>query len=185
MKTIKSKRGAIELSVSTIVIVVLAMSMLILGLVLIKNIFSGAIYNVDTMNEQVKEELNKLFTDDGQKIAVYLPDNLAKIKQGETFGVAFGIKNTVKGESQAGRFTYIIQATSVEKGCGLTLQQADTYLVLRDEGSFELSPGGLHADRVRIRPSDTAPLCEISYDIIVKKDGQPYETTFFIVKIAS
>ena len=43
------KRGAMELSIGTIVIIVLAMSMLILGLVLIRTIFTGAKYNIDTI----------------------------------------------------------------------------------------------------------------------------------------
>ena len=42
LKKISQKKGAIELSMTTIVILVLAMSMLILGLVLIKAIFTGA-----------------------------------------------------------------------------------------------------------------------------------------------
>jgi len=37
----KSKKGAIELSIGTIVIIVLSMSMLILGMVLVKNIFNN------------------------------------------------------------------------------------------------------------------------------------------------
>ena len=47
----KAKKGAMELSIGTIVIIVLAMSMLILGLVLIKTIFVGAKYNVDTIED--------------------------------------------------------------------------------------------------------------------------------------
>ena len=51
-----NKKAAMELSIGTIVIIVLAMSMLILGLVLIKTIFSGAKYNIDTMNDKVRND---------------------------------------------------------------------------------------------------------------------------------
>jgi hypothetical protein len=55
----RGKRGALELSIGTVVIIVLAMSMLILGLVLVKNIFSGAKYNIDQLNDKVTDEINQ------------------------------------------------------------------------------------------------------------------------------
>ncbi len=44
------KRAAIELSIGTIVIIVLAISMLILGLVLVKNILSEPKFRITTEN---------------------------------------------------------------------------------------------------------------------------------------
>ena len=58
---IKNKKAAIELSIGTVVIIVLAMSMLILGLVLIRNIFTGATESVDQINDNVRSEIIKLF----------------------------------------------------------------------------------------------------------------------------
>ena len=180
---LKNKKGALELSIGTIVVIVLAMSMLILGLVLIRNIFTGATYNVDQLNRNVEAEINKLFNERGDRIVMYLPDNQAKVKQGKSFGVAFGIKNNVEGESQAGKFTYKVQASDIQRGCQLTLQQADQYLKLGSTGAFDLAPGQIRYNLVKIQPSSTAPLCEIRYDISVVKDNQPYDSTFFIMKI--
>lgn len=181
----RNRKGAIELSIGTIVVLVLAMSMLILGLVLVKNIFQGATYNVNTLNKNVEAEINKLFNDRGQKTVIYLPDNQAEIKKGESFGIAFGIKNTAEGESGASLFSYDITASSVQTGCQLTLAQADSYISLGKTASgLSLTPGADATYRiVRITPPDTAPLCEISYDLNVKKNGQPYDTSFFIIKI--
>src|SRR3990167_4325944 len=53
-----NKKAALELSIGTIVILVLAMSMLILGLVLVRTIFTGAKYNVETMNDKVRDQIN-------------------------------------------------------------------------------------------------------------------------------
>ena len=50
LNLMRKKKAAIELSVGTIVVIVLAMSMLILGLVLIRNIFKGSIDNFDALN---------------------------------------------------------------------------------------------------------------------------------------
>ena len=57
----QKKKGAMELSISTIVIIVLAMSMLIFGMILLKNIFGGAKDVVDMTNEQVKNQIAILF----------------------------------------------------------------------------------------------------------------------------
>ena len=48
-----NKKAAIEMSIGTIVTIVLAMSMLILGMVLVKNIFSGYCYT-ETLEKTLK-----------------------------------------------------------------------------------------------------------------------------------
>lgn len=179
-----NKKGAIELSIGTIVIIVLAMSMLMLGLVLVKSIFTGAKYNVDQLNKNVEAEINKLFNERGDKILIYLPNNEAEVKKGNSFGIAFGIRNDVEGESNPGKFSYTIKASSIQKGCKLSLQQADAYLILGETGSFQLLPGAEPEFRiVKIQPPESAPLCEVQYDITVTKDNQPYDTSFFIIKV--
>lgn len=185
IKTQKNKRAAIELSIGTIVVIVLAMAMLILGLVLVRNIFTGATHNVDQLNKNVEDEINKLFNERGDKIVLYLPKSEADVQQGESYGIAFGIKNTVEGESQAGRFSYKIQSSDIQTGCQLTLQQADSYIRLGSTGTFDLSPGQIRYNLVKVQPPSTAPLCEMRYDIIVSKDSQSYDSTFFIVKVIS
>ena len=179
------RKGAIELSVSTIVVIVLAMSMLILGITLIRNIFQGATFNVKSLNEGVKSEINNLFKESSElRVYVYLPDNQAEVKKSKSFGVAFGIKNRARGESQSSRFSWDITASDVGKGCQLSLAQADSYLKLGDTGSVDLLPGGdPHYDIVLVEPPESAPLCQVKYLLAVKKDGQPYGTQFFIIDI--
>ena len=179
------RKGAIELSISTIVVIVLAMSMLILGIILIRNLFQGATYNVKSLNEGVESEIKSLFEKSNElKVYVYLPDNRAEVEQGKSFGVAFGIKNRARGESQSSRFSWEIGASDVGKGCQLSLAQADSYLKLSDTGSVDLLPGSdPYSDIVIVEPPESAPLCQIKYHIAVKKDGQPYGTQFFIIDI--
>lgn len=180
----KNKKGAIELSIGTIVIIVLAMSMLILGLVLIRSIFAGSKYNVDQLNKNVEAEINKLFNERGGKSFIYLPNNQIDVKKGQAFGIAFGIKNNEEGNPEAGQFKYQIKASEVQQNCRLSLQQADAYLIIGREGTLSIQPGSDPIYRiVRVQSPDTAPLCEIQYDLIITKDAQPYDTNFFIVKI--
>jgi len=51
---IKNRRAAMEMSVGTIVTIVLLMTVLILGLVLVRTIFSSAKYNVDVIDEKIR-----------------------------------------------------------------------------------------------------------------------------------
>ena len=177
------KKAAIELSITTVVVIVIGISMLILGLVLVKNIFTGVIYNVDQINENVRTQINTLFNEKGENVVLYLPGNQATVSQGKSFGVAFGIKNNVAGEAKSSKFAYKIQASSVQKGCELDLKQANNYLILGDSGSFDLLPGKIGYSLVKIQPTSAAPLCEIKYDIIVTKDNQPYDSGFFILVV--
>jgi len=184
LPNLRNKKGALEMSIGTVVVIVLGMTMLILGLVLVRNIFAGATHNVDIINDKVRGEISKLFSEeDNTRVVFFLPNNEAKIKKGESFGVAFGIKNNVAGESQAGQFEYKVKTGSIEFGCSLTKEQAESYIILGREGEFSLSPGQTFSRILKIRAPDTAPLCEIIYDFEVKKDNEPYETNFFIVSI--
>lgn len=186
MRKIKrqNKKAALEMSISTVVVLVIGMSMLILGLVLVRSIFSGAKYNVDKINEGVESEINRLFDEEGGKeVIIYLQKQEAKIDKGERFGVAFGIKNTVRGEAEASTFTYEFKSTSVQQGCsGLDTAKADQYLILGKTGSVSLLPGSKpYYDTLTIFPPDTAPLCEVRYVLEVKRNGQPYSSVPFTV----
>ena len=89
---VKKKKGAIELSMGTIVILVLAMTMLIMGLVLIKTIFSGAKYNVEQINQKVEGEIGKLFSEDKQIVIMqYDGENKEVVYAGPFNPEYFGI----------------------------------------------------------------------------------------------
>ena len=64
----RGKKAAFELSVTTMIVIVLAITMLILGLILIKNIFTAATESVDELNDKVSNEIDKIFTDEDKKI---------------------------------------------------------------------------------------------------------------------
>jgi hypothetical protein len=89
-----SREGALELSIGTIVVIVIGMSMLILGLVLVRNIFGGATGSVDALNDQVMSEITNLFGNDQGNLIVKLgSSNVAKVKAGDQFRVAIGAQH--------------------------------------------------------------------------------------------
>lgn len=181
----RGKKGAVELSISTIVVVVLAMSMLILGLILVKSIFEGTKYNVDTLNNKVKGEIDKLFVED-QTVVLYLANGEAPIKQGTAYGVAFGIQNSVQGTASEGAFTYEITAddTDLTARCGLKKEEAEEWIYPGRTGTFTLSPGGTYHGLARFSIPESSPLCTVRYNLAISMADKPYDFAFFDVVIS-
>ncbi len=97
------------------------MSMLILGLVLVRNIFTGSISSVDDLNDKVKSEITNLFAEENAKVAIRLgSDRTAKIKaNGEPFRIAFGAQSPDGGAiTKNSDLKYRIELQSKQEGPG-------------------------------------------------------------------
>lgn len=179
---VKSKRAAMELSIGTIVIVVLAMAMLILGLILVKNIFTGVSYNVDEVNNKVKDQIGKMFTED-TKVVAYLPSNgIAKITQGKDFGLAFAIKNNI--ETQEFRWEVLLDDVDVTQKCGVTAAQAQSWVITGRTGSLPIVSGQFEAGLARFLIPEgqvkDISRCIVRFKLVVKKqDGSSYGISLF------
>jgi hypothetical protein len=181
-----NKKAAIELSVGTMVVIVLGVTMLILGLILITNIFRAGGEATDLISNNLKAQINKQFNKDDTRTIVYLADNKAEIKKGEKSQFRFGINNIVKGESDAGSFTYQVKATEVGSTCsGLTEDKAESYIDIgKSGGPILIFPGAdTHEEPIILLPSENAPLCTIKYNIFVEKDNEIYDVNFFTIDI--
>jgi len=178
------KKGAIEMSIGTIVIIVLAMSMLILGMVLVKNIFTGASENVLQMNDKVKDQINKLFVED-KRTVVYLPNQIAKIGQNEDWGIAFGIKNLARGTAEVGRFHYEVTVSDpdVRTKCEVGERDIESWIKTGRADDMTITPGQSYFGIVRFLIPENAPLCTVRFHVDVTMDNQPYATDFFDVEV--
>ena len=185
---IKNKNAAIELSIGTVVIIVLAMSMLVLGIVLIRNIFSGATDSVDEINEGVKSEIIKLFQDESERAVIRLSDNTAKIKQGEELGIAFGVKSIKQGTTSSETFTY--ETTLTNKGTCPIERDAESW-ILFGKGNMAVLPGKIEGKIIRFKVPDEAPLCTAEYRIVIWRPSEgesrtnPYTDLQFFIKVES
>ena len=187
MKTIK-KRGAMEMSVGTIVTIVLLMAVLVLGIFLVQRIFKSATGAVDSIDNEVQSEIQKLFAEEGAALAVYPTARQITLKKGDDpKGFAFSVKNV--DNSEEADFSYVTVANdqdpSFEKcGSSFTKSQAENYL-LGGTGSFSLGPGNpLDLPRlVKFEIPDTAPPCTIIYELEVDRDGVAFRTTQIFVTI--
>jgi hypothetical protein len=182
----KNKKAAMEMSVGTIVTIVLLMAVLVLGLVLTRTIFKGSEQNINSIDEGVKNQINELFSkDDLKKIVLYPGTSISIKKGGDESGFAFSIRNI---ETAAAVFSYKITADSIERGCSLSNSVAESYISLGSSGSGIQIPAGNKLENpifVKFRIPEDAPPCEIRYKINVYKGSSLYDSVYVDVKIIS
>jgi hypothetical protein len=173
-KLLENKKAAMEMSVGTIVTLVLLMTALILGLIMTRTIFKSSTDNIKAIDQNVKNEINKLFSADDNKRIIVIPESRTiTLKKGESdAGFGFSIRNN--GEEE-GTFTYVVNAK--ELSCkSIDVEKADAYISLGKEGDVTISAGSIMENPifVRFKIPETAPPCQIRYSVDVKKDGQIY-----------
>ncbi|MBU0894216.1 MAG: hypothetical protein KKF48_03715 [Nanoarchaeota archaeon] len=170
----KNKHAAMEMSVGTIVTIVLLMSVLILGIFLVQKVFKSSSNAIDNIDNQVQNEINKLFAEEGKKLAIYPTSRDLILKKGDDpKGFAFSVKNN---DVESADFTYTIEADDVSK-CGSSFSEdiANNYL-LGGSGSFSLGPGNsMDLPRlVKFNVPESAPPCTIIYNLDIQKTGASY-----------
>lgn len=181
-----NKKAAMEMSVGTIVTIVLLMTVLILGLVLVRTIFKGATENIGAIDESIKSEISKLFSEDNSKKAIiYPPTREISIKKGESGGFGFSIRNTEQDTlaSQVNLFTYVMSMGEV--ACqGITDTQALNYIILGKALTSGVKiPSGDALENpilVKFDIPESASLCKIRYNLDIEKNGVQYLPTLTI-----
>ena len=175
---LNSKRAAMEMSVGTMVTIVLLMAVLILGIFFIQKIFGAGTTAIDEIDQSVKNEIRELFSqDESRQIVIYPSAREIRMKKGDSGGFGFALKNTGYDD---GVFSYTISVLEVGSNCQMTEAQADNLIILGKSGSNIQIPSGSELENpilVKFSIPKTAPLCNIRYGIDVKKDGEIYLPT--------
>lgn len=182
MKRMLNRRGLSKLSIGIFIFLLL----FVLILVFIKTRPTGANYNVSELNKNLEADINRIFKEmGGGRTLIYLPNNQANVKEGQVWGIAFAIKNNLTGNSDLpSTFDYNIKASSIEQGCNLSTEQADSYILYGQTGGISISPSNNPTVRlIKIELPADAPLCKITYDLIVTNNKEVYDKNSFIVKI--
>lgn len=171
----ENKKAAMELTMGTMVTIVLLVMVLILGGYFVNKIFFSATGSIDQIDIAVKNEINKLFSQDESRTIVIFPSSrqisLEKGQQGS--GFAFSIRNT---GTEAATFTYDIKATETSCPSSLTTTQADSFIALGKTGTAQISAGSImeNPKLVTFSVPETAPPCLVAYTITMQKGGQLY-----------
>src|SRR6056297_2692630 len=128
----KNRKAAMEMSVGTIVTIVLLMSVLVLGIFLVQKVFQSGTNAVDQINQQVENEINKLFSEEGQTLAIFPTSKQLTIKQGDSKGFAFPLFNkNVNGNTYNWEVESLSSFNFAERcGSGMTKEKADMFLIV-------------------------------------------------------
>ena len=181
----KNKNAAFEMSVGTIVTIVLSVTLLVLGIFFVQQIFSSAKGVVDLTDQQLRNEINKLFSEE-DRISIYPSTRLVEIKQDTTDGVGIGIKNLLTGASGSKTFSYEVTLSDadVESKCGVNEGEVMSWIVTgRAEDDIPIPSGDISTQKVLFEIPTGAPLCTIRFRINVQADGDSYATDFFDLKV--
>lgn len=164
----KNKKAAMEMSVGTIVTIVLLMSVLVLGLVLVRSVFRSSSNAIDQIDNAVQNEITKLFAEEDKELIVYPTSRTFTLKKGDDpAGFAFSVENKYTETKQ---YSYTVTAQDVSNcGSGFSKAEAESYL-LGGAGSFSLERGTAlsQARLVRFAIPETAPPCTIVYYLEVE-----------------
>jgi hypothetical protein len=179
MKKNFNKKGAVELSIGTIVIIVLAMSMMILGIVLVKNIFNAGIDIVDMTDAQLKNQVSQLFGED-KRLVMYPDSREVKLKLNEQGGFGFGIKNLLTGTaSQDAKFSYevVVSDEDITKKCGVSEQEIERWIETgRTESNILIPPGEVSVGKVIINIPEGSTPCTFRLRVNIKQNNANYAT---------
>ncbi len=184
------KKAAMEMSVGTIVTIVLLMGVLVLGIFLIQRIFTSAKGAIDLTDQQLKNEINKLFSEES-RLSIYPGTRLIEIKQEKIDGVGVGIRNLLSGTTGTILFSYevIVADTEAElrKNCDISIETAENWMRGRAEKDIPIASGDFATQKVLFEIPVGAPLCTIKYRVNVKvnkgTDYEAYDTDSFFIKI--
>jgi len=163
------KRGAIELSMTTVVVIVLAMTMLALGLTLVRTLFQGAIYTASSLNTQVQAKLNAMFQEEGKTVGI--------VSENGRIEPARGVDNCVWWSILAptsGTYSYSFKVSPEEcagPGYGLSETEIKSWFVGMT-GSYKLSPNEKKTTCLPLNPSKTAPSCLFNLILEVTSAGR-------------
>lgn len=189
---INQKKAAIELSISTIVIIVLAMTMLILGLVLVRTIFTTSTASVDTLSDKVQNEISGLFTDEGADVVVKLgADQTAKVMPDTAnFGVAIGARTLDGSATNRDRLKYTLKLEEATgKNCmsvlGNTKTEALLTTAINKPLSFDKFQGANAFARVQISVPKGTAMCtqKVFIDVVDTQDNSNIGGNFFIIEV--
>ena len=180
---LESRKAAMELSIGTIVIIVLGVSMLIVGIFLVNRLRGSATNVIDMTDAAITKELNKLFAEP-KKVAIYPPTKVAKIDQEETDDVGVVITNLVQGGTGNEVFSYKVELS--DKGnCAETEEQISSWITIgRENPNIEaLAPGDSTVERVTFTIPTGTSLCRARFSVSVLVDGNAYGRENFDVEV--
>ncbi len=156
------RKAALELSIGTIVVIVIAITMLILGIVFVRSIMCGALGLTGDLNDKVRGEINALFGSTGAEVQCIGSGEAVKMIPGEVNFIHCGIKAPQEAK-------YSVELTNYQ---GIYSTKSDIKgWIVDDSWQGTIAPGDNEPKKVfRLNIPENAPEDTLTLDIAVKKD---------------
>jgi len=184
----KNKKAAMEMSVGTIVTIVLLMTVLVLGLILIRSIFSSATKSIDSIDSQVTAEINNLFSSENKDLVVSLGSgHSADVSQGtRAFGFVFGYSPDDPTALIAGNCNYAISADTSGTYCSdyTSGREVEEWITTGiNQVVFSERQKNAGYSLVRLNIPESTPICTQRYLIAVSCEGAELSSTWFDINV--
>lgn len=179
----KSRRASIEMSMGTIIAIVLGVTLLIGGIFFIQKITNISTGVADLSEEALRDEVSKLFSEE-KEVIIYPATKVVQIKQDSTDGIGLGIKNLLQGAEGDTLFSYetIISDAS---DCEISEEQVSSWIIGEGkEENIPIASGDLMVDKIMFRIPVGAPLCVVKCRInVYYGSGEIYKSESFFIEV--
>ncbi|MEK6792962.1 MAG: hypothetical protein AABX96_02415 [Nanoarchaeota archaeon] len=188
----KNREGALELSIGTIVVIVIGMSMLVLGLVLVRTIFKGSTESVDALNDQVMGEIRNIFGKESGNLVIKLGStDSIKVKPGaDPFKVAIGAQHPDGATATRGVLLYKVYLDEKSNGnCFKILgkQRAENIFItpLNVWNDFDEFSGSNSFALIEMKIPDGTSSCtqKVYVDMKLKEEAEANSGKVFILEV--
>ncbi len=165
-----SKKGAIELSVNMLVVIIISVVIFAGGITLLYRFLGNAQELKATLDSQTEEQIQQMLLQEGKIVA--LPINKAVLPRGEQKTFGLGVMNIGKKES----FRVIVNPSKFIPVSGPSQENPSiNSWVLWDDSTFSLEQQKSHNEVIQISVPQDAENGIYLFDVSVRKgDGQPY-----------
>lgn len=172
------KRGAIELSMSTIIVVILSLVLLSMGVFFVNKTMCAAIKGIDDFDKGWQGELEKIIGDQ-KKVAI--KESLNEVHKGVSYGVGFGIRNS--GDDSE-KFSYELSVVEIEDKCGFAEDKAMSFVSLGEkESSISIKSGEEYFGLIKFDIPKEVNNCQVKYRIKVMNNNEEHGQGDFFVDI--
>ena len=186
---VKNKRAAIEMSIGTIVTLVLSVTLLIILIAAVTKI-GGITDNVlDQTESQVLDQINKVYGAD-TKLALAPTSGTVTVRRNKDLqGFKIVIRNLVEGsEGEELTFSYEVSVDENDLGnCGKTKEELESLIIAGKARSEIIAlPGETSSSQnVVFEIPDGFPKCTVPYMVkVYRSDDKPYASDAMVVKIS-
>ena len=168
-------RGAMELSSSTIVVVVLSILVLVFGVVFVNKVMCSAINGVDSINQEIEDEILGLFSE-GEVIVIKEFNNV--IPKGVVYGVGFAVRDN----ELSGDLSYTVEIEDLGD-CSFDKKVAEDFILLGKSAEFNLLQGEEFIGLIKFLIPLEIHNCNLRYKISVFDQEQVKSSRLFDMEI--